>query len=185
MTQSLPDKSAKITLADATRLIQVSQIDICCFIADTLGVADELNAHLGLVVRRIRRSRKLTQEQLADRVGLTRTSVTNIELGSQGVSVALLVDLARGMDADPVEILAQALQMADEASAGSATVPAEITEGVASSELRDWVLGVVQREESGGPSSDKDADEHSLSGGDSLRRRSPDATVRSGTGGRG
>ena len=145
-------------------------------------MAEELNTHLGLVVRRIRRSRKLTQEQLADRVGLTRTSVTNIELGSQGVSVTLLVDLARSMDADPVEILAQALQLADAAAATSVPVPTEITEGVTSSELRDWVLGVVRREES---DAGDDADEPTPSVRTSSRRRSPDATVRSGTEGRG
>ena len=142
-------------------------------------MTDELNAHLGLVVRRIRRNRELTQSQLADRIGLTRTSVTNIERGDQGISVSLLVDLARGMDADPLDLLAQALRMKTEADAASTRVPSEIATGVASAELREWVLGMVQQ--------DKSADDPSTTarvGGQSSDRESSDATVRSGTGGR-
>jgi transcriptional regulator with XRE-family HTH domain len=142
-------------------------------------VTDELNAHLGLVVRRIRRNRELTQSQLADRIGLTRTSVTNIERGDQGISVALLVDLARGMDADPVDLLAQALRLKADSEAASTPMPSEIATGVASAELREWVLGMVQQ--------DKSAEDPPITArvtGQSSDRESSDATVQSGTGGR-
>lgn len=142
-------------------------------------MTDELNTHLGLVVRRVRQSRELTQGQLADRIGLTRTSVTNIERGDQGISVSLLVDLARSMDADPVDVLAQALRLKAEADASSMPVPSEIATGVASTELREWVLGMVQQDKSadGSPASEFGA-------GQSPGRESSDATVRSGMGGR-
>lgn len=142
-------------------------------------MTDELNTHLGLVVRRVRQSRELTQGQLADRIGLTRTSVTNIERGDQGISVSLLVDLARSMDADPVDVLAQALRLKAEAEASSMPVPSEIATGVASTELREWVLGMVQQDKSAdGPPTTE------FGTGQSLGRESSDATVQSGTGGR-
>lgn len=100
---------------------------------------------LGRAVRRLRRDRDLTQGQLADRVGLNRTSVTNIEKGSQALSVSLLVKLARSMDADPVQILQEALLAADEAAAGaSPLMPSEVETGVASPALRGWVLELLQ-----------------------------------------
>lgn len=60
---------------------------------------------LGQLVRTIRQSRGLTQAELANRVGLSRTSVTNIEAGTQAVTLAGLFELARGLEVDAVDLL--------------------------------------------------------------------------------
>lgn len=44
---------------------------------------------LGQQIRALRRMRGVTQQALAQRVGLSRTSVTNIELGRQPVTVEM------------------------------------------------------------------------------------------------
>jgi transcriptional regulator with XRE-family HTH domain len=44
---------------------------------------------LGQQIRALRRMRGVTQRALAQRVGLSRTSVTNIELGRQPVTVEM------------------------------------------------------------------------------------------------
>jgi transcriptional regulator with XRE-family HTH domain len=50
---------------------------------------------LGERVRALRRLNNLTQEQLAERVGLSRTSITNVEAGRQGdIGVMNLIALA-------------------------------------------------------------------------------------------
>lgn len=49
---------------------------------------------LGQRIQRARRQQKLTQEKLASRVGLSRTSMVNIERGRQKVLVHIFVKLA-------------------------------------------------------------------------------------------
>lgn len=51
-------------------------------------------ADLGENIARARRAARMTQDQLALRVGLSRTSITNIERGRQPVQVHLLATLA-------------------------------------------------------------------------------------------
>ncbi len=59
----------------------------------------------GRRLRKVRRDAALTQEALGKRVGLTRTSITNIEQGNQHVGLHLLYALARAVGAAPVDLL--------------------------------------------------------------------------------
>jgi len=68
----------------------------------------------GQRLRKARRRAKLTQEALGKRVGLSRTSITNIEQGNQHVGLHLLYELARAVGVRPVDLLP------DEQAAGSA-----------------------------------------------------------------
>ena len=49
---------------------------------------------LGLSVRRAREASSLTQEELASAIGISRTSLTNMELGRQRVLVDQLAGIA-------------------------------------------------------------------------------------------
>lgn len=53
---------------------------------------------LGLNVAYYRRKRKLTQEQLAEKVGIDRTHMSNIELANSGVSLDVLFRLADALE---------------------------------------------------------------------------------------
>jgi transcriptional regulator with XRE-family HTH domain len=59
---------------------------------------------LGQRVQRIRKRRGLTQESLASMVGLTRTSMVNIERGRQKVLAHTLVRLARALQVEIEEV---------------------------------------------------------------------------------
>jgi transcriptional regulator with XRE-family HTH domain len=59
----------------------------------------------GQRLRKARRQAKLTQEALGKRVGLSRTSITNIEQGNQHVGLHLLYGLAKAVGVRPVELL--------------------------------------------------------------------------------
>lgn len=65
-----------------------------------MGHGDEVRNH----VRRHRRLRDMTQEELADRVGVTRQTIISIEGGRYNPSVALALRLA-GVFGVPVETL--------------------------------------------------------------------------------
>lgn len=58
--------------------------------------------------RRLREAREragLTQGQLGEAVGLSRTSITNIEYGRQGIPLHALYALAQSLNIEPVELL--------------------------------------------------------------------------------
>src|SRR5580704_2562598 len=65
---------------------------------------DQFNEELG---RRIRAARegKLTQAALGERIGLSRTAVTNIECGRQRLLVDQLVGIAEALGVAAVELL--------------------------------------------------------------------------------
>jgi transcriptional regulator with XRE-family HTH domain len=56
-------------------------------------------------VRRLRDARKLTQEGLAERAGLSARYISSIERGVVSASVTVLGQVARALDVDPCELI--------------------------------------------------------------------------------
>lgn len=59
----------------------------------------------GALVRAARTTSGLTQEDLGKRMGLSRTAITNIEKGNQGVSLLQLYELAAQLNVAPHDLL--------------------------------------------------------------------------------
>ncbi|HEV3323080.1 MAG TPA: helix-turn-helix transcriptional regulator [Solirubrobacteraceae bacterium] len=74
---------------------------------------------LGRVVRRLRKSRRMTQERLADLAGMHLTYLSEIELHGSNLSWNMLTGLATGLDLTLVELMAQ---VEEEARRDHATV---------------------------------------------------------------
>jgi len=55
----------------------------------------QLYKKIGELIRKYRREKKFTQDRLADSVGLTRTSITNIESGMQKIQIHNLYSIAQ------------------------------------------------------------------------------------------
>ena len=62
-----------------------------------MATSDQLYSILGKLVRTRREQAKLTQDELAQRVGLTRTSISNIESGRQKIQVHTLYTIAEAL----------------------------------------------------------------------------------------
>lgn len=58
------------------------------------GPVDPLYGVIGAAVRAAREACELSQEQVARKVGLTRTSITNLELGRQQTPLHVLYGIA-------------------------------------------------------------------------------------------
>ncbi|HEX5566724.1 MAG TPA: helix-turn-helix transcriptional regulator [Streptomyces sp.] len=71
---------------------------------------DGLYAALGQRLLAARRRRGVTQQELADAVGLTRASVANIEAGNQRIQVHTLIAAAQALGLDPAVLLSEALE---------------------------------------------------------------------------
>lgn len=66
---------------------------------------DALYAHVGRKVREARQRANWTQADLADAVGMTRSSIANLEAGRQRIPVHLLVWIAEILNTTPRELL--------------------------------------------------------------------------------
>ena len=74
---------------------------------------DQFYEQFGLRVRRARLDRDLNQEALGHRVGLQRSSISNIEKGRQRVQLHMLAEFAAALDVTPAALLPEAGAAAD------------------------------------------------------------------------
>jgi transcriptional regulator with XRE-family HTH domain len=73
--------------------------------SDILRAVDELYKQFGRQLRGFREEAGLTQDQVAERVKLKRTSITNIERGHQHIALHQLFLLATAVGKNPSELL--------------------------------------------------------------------------------
>ena len=76
----------------------------------------EIQAQLGVRIRERRRELGLTQESLAERAGLSRPSIANVEAGRQNMGLRQLVSLAGALDVDVAALFARASSAANVAT---------------------------------------------------------------------
>lgn len=94
--------------------------------------SDRLYAAFGeLVLAHRRRLRGMTQAELGRRIGLSRTSVTNIEQGRHHVSLAQFVRIATVLEVSPEALLPRGLRDAGQSRMADLLpddVPTELVE---------------------------------------------------------
>ncbi len=66
---------------------------------------DRIYRVFGSRLRELRERASITQEELAKRVDLSRTSITNIEKGRQRVLLHQFVDLAEALNVEPTTLM--------------------------------------------------------------------------------
>lgn len=89
----------------------------------------------GKLLRSERKRVGLSQEALAKRVGVARTSITNLEQGTQSVGLELLLDLSSALGVEPAVLLPRIL--------GKAQLPKR-AEALPEDE-KAWVLRVITK----------------------------------------
>ncbi len=100
----------------------------------------QLYREVGQRIRLTRRLRKLNQTELALKVGLSRTSITNIERGEQRVLLHHLYAIADALSIPPADLLPNPDELLDEQ--GAADLPEELT-----AEEKGWVETVITDKE--------------------------------------
>jgi transcriptional regulator with XRE-family HTH domain len=69
-----------------------------------------LYGEVGGLIQKVRTSRNMTQETLAEHISLSRTSVTNIERGEQKFLLHTLMDIAQALQVPPASLLPERYQ---------------------------------------------------------------------------
>lgn len=72
---------------------------------DLYGHLDQFYAEIGRRISTFRRKSNRTQDDLATAIGLTRTSLTNIERGRQRVLIHTIALIAEELSVDLVELV--------------------------------------------------------------------------------
>lgn len=91
----------------------------------------------GRAVRRLRQERGMTQAELAARLSLGRTSITNLEKGQQSPPLSMLPEIASALGVDPLRLIASAVR--DGGSAEASTLAATVHD----KDLRRWADQVI------------------------------------------
>ena len=91
----------------------------------------EIYAAMGERIRAERQKRRLSQEKLASYIGLTRTSVTNIEKGRQKIFLHTVFDIATALGTSPAQLLSPIKQ----------SFSPDVSEH--SPEIQQWILGSI------------------------------------------
>lgn len=97
----------------------------------------ELYRIVGGKVKLARKASKLTQEDLASRVSMTRTSVTNIEKGRQKILLHTLFDLAAAMKVPVANLI-------PEPSGDQQHIEQQLTNGLSKAE-KAWIVGELSK----------------------------------------
>jgi transcriptional regulator with XRE-family HTH domain len=66
---------------------------------------EAINKATGKYLQEIRKTLKISQEDLADKIGLTRTSIVNIEKGRQSLTVENLYKISEVFGISPVNLI--------------------------------------------------------------------------------
>lgn len=103
-----------------------------------MASSNVLYGTIGKLVRSAREHAELTQDELAQRVGLTRTSITNIENGRQNIQVHTLYAIAEALNL-PTSAL---LPSTSNETLRFEEVEGRLPEDLAPSE-REWVKHVL------------------------------------------
>jgi transcriptional regulator with XRE-family HTH domain len=69
---------------------------------------EQAQKRLGAVIRKYRQAKELSQENLADLVGVHRTYMGSIERGERNISLLNIRRIAAALNLDPSEMFAEA-----------------------------------------------------------------------------
>ena len=70
-------------------------------------------ASIGLRIKHARTRQDITQEKLAEMLGVSRIQISYLENGDRGISLELLVDIANMLNVPIAELLADSLDSTD------------------------------------------------------------------------
>jgi len=66
---------------------------------------DDVRTQFGRIIKEIRTSKNLTQEEVAFRAGMSVPYLSDLERGRWNPSLAMMVDLGRALELHPSELL--------------------------------------------------------------------------------
>lgn len=91
---------------------------------------EEINKSVGDKLKAVRKVMKFSQDDLANKIGLTRTSIVNIEKGRQSLTIENLYKISELFQVNPMDLLIT--------SSGNMNIVLEAKIKEAESETEEW-----------------------------------------------
>ena len=66
---------------------------------------EQVNLYVGAQIRRYRKNRQMTLQQLADRIHKSRASVSKYETGEVSLDIVTLTEIARVLEVQPGQLV--------------------------------------------------------------------------------
>ncbi len=105
-----------------------------------------LNKQIGSRIKLRRTKIGITQIELAKRVGLSRTSIANIEAGHQSPPLPVFYNICQELGAEPISILPALAEVAQTPSSLAGGIAAELKQlGVG--KVADQILSIMNKEQ--------------------------------------
>jgi transcriptional regulator with XRE-family HTH domain len=105
LTESLLPAIQRQQIGNSTLAnLRLARVEFFSFLGQDAGV-DQFYEHFGQRVRSARLNLGLNQEALGHRVGLERSSISNVEKGRQRVQLHMLLEFAAALDVKPLQLL--------------------------------------------------------------------------------
>lgn len=102
---------------------------------------NQLYREFGRLLRARRKDAHLTQDDVASKVGLVRTSITNIERGRQQVTLHTLYALADAVGVPPEDLMPRKSILLEDA----AELEKKLGKVVLPEENKDWIRRIVSK----------------------------------------
>ncbi len=102
---------------------------------------NQLYREFGRLLKARRKDAQLTQDDVANKVGLVRTSITNIERGRQQVSLHTLYALADAVGVAPQELMPSKSILLE----GDAELEKKLGKVALEEEGKDWIRRIVSK----------------------------------------
>ena len=102
---------------------------------------DRLYREFGRALRARRKHAGLSQDNVAQRVGMSRTSITNIEQGRQHVSLHVLYELAAAVGTTPEDLLPDSRALVK----GNSELERKLGNVPLPEEEKDWIRRVISK----------------------------------------
>ena len=103
-------------------------------------LSDRVNAIFGQKLAKARKSRSLTQKELANLVGVSRVTVANMEGAKQNVQLAQVYSIAQALDISSNELLPNSSEL--QHMAVGAQTPEDAFKNLAKLRLRELFVGI-------------------------------------------
>jgi transcriptional regulator with XRE-family HTH domain len=100
---------------------------------------------IGQAIKRLRNKEELNQSQFAERIGLERTSITNIESGNQKVTVAVLFRILEKFNIDDLSSLLPKVGEVSISESASSSEEHEIDTGEGVTKVGSKTFDAIQR----------------------------------------
>lgn len=85
------------------------KVDPTSLTVNSSSIRKERNNYFGQALKEIRQEKKLTQEEVSEKVGMSQKMWSSYEIGKSRPNLDTIIVIARGLEIDPLDVVRRSL----------------------------------------------------------------------------